>query len=157
MSQPVPIVFRCTQLLPFTGAEICSAVADTARWSQFQGFAILPGIASASYERRTPEMVGSRIRVANTDGSQHVEEITRWDPAGGIGMRFQEFQPPLSRLASHFEEAWEFQPRERATQVIRTLRLFPLGPLARPSLWLISLFFRQAVARQLAELARPAA
>ena len=45
-------------------------------------------------------MVGTRIRVTNTDGSTHVEEIVEWEPARRIRLRIGGFSPPLSRLAT---------------------------------------------------------
>ena len=59
--------------------EICREILDTERWSEFKGYSILPGIEKAQFETKTPELVGSRIKVQNTDGSSHVEEIIEWD------------------------------------------------------------------------------
>jgi hypothetical protein len=70
-----PITFQrsTTILKPATG--ICSEMADVTRWNEFRGYGFLPGIASAEYEVRTADMVGSCVRVRNTDGSEHIEEI----------------------------------------------------------------------------------
>lgn len=40
----------------------------------------LPGIREAEFEAKTAEIVGTRIRVTNRDGSTHVEEIVEWEP-----------------------------------------------------------------------------
>lgn len=148
-----PIQFECQQLIPFSGDEVCATISDMTQWSKFEGYGFLPGIERAEYERRTANMVGSRIRVQNRDGSSHVEEIYHWLPGREIGMKLHEFSPPLSRLASHFTEEWQLESRPKGTYVTRTFRLYPGRSLARPILWLISLFFRRAIAKNLAQMA----
>lgn len=148
-----PIVFKCRQVIPKSGAEICAEIADTARWREFHGYGILPGIVSAAYEKRTDGMVGSQVRVRSADGSEYVEEIYRWVPGEGIGMRLHEFTPPLSRLATHFTEEWTFRPEGDATLVAREIQMFPSRSLTRPVVWLISLLFKRAIARHLARMA----
>jgi hypothetical protein len=37
-------------------------------------------ILRAEFAVKTPEVAGSRIRVSNTAGSSHVEEIVDWQP-----------------------------------------------------------------------------
>ena len=148
-----PIVFHCTAVIPAGASTICSRIADTTRWSDFRGYGILPGIKCADYETKTREMVGSRIRVCNTDGSGHVEEIVTWVDGSAVGVRLQEFVPPLSHLATHIDEAWSFQPEGSATRVTRTMHLYPRRSFTRPALWLISLLLRKAIALNLTEMA----
>lgn len=148
-----PITFECCQVIPKSPAEICSEIADTVRWSEFGGYAILPGIAQADYEHRTDDMVGSRIRVRNKDGSQHVEEIVEWQAGKRVVMKLHDFTPPLSRLASYFLEEWDLADRSDGTLVTRRFQMVPKHSLTRPFLWLISLFFRRAIARHLNEMA----
>ena len=148
-----PIVFQCSQMIPVSAIDICSAIADTTRWREFRGYGLLPGIESAEYENRTADMIGSRIRVRNTDGSGHVEEISQWVPGKAVGMTLQAFTPPLSYLATHFTEEWHFQSEQEATLVTRRFQMFPIRPATRPLVWLISLLFRKAIVRQLADMA----
>lgn len=148
-----PIRFECQQLLPISGDEVCAAISDMDQWSKFEGYAFLPGIERAEYEIRTADMVGSRIQVRNRDGSSHVEEIYRWLPGREIGMKLHQFSPPLSYLASHFTEDWLLEKRPNGTHVTRTFHLYPGRSLARPLLWFISLFFRRAIAKSLAQMA----
>src|SRR5687768_12013299 len=84
-----PITFVCSRIIPRTPIEISSEIADTSRWSEFRGYGVLPGIESAQYEKRTTDMIGSRIRVRNTDGSEHVEEILKWVPNRELSFRLQ--------------------------------------------------------------------
>lgn len=79
-----PIQFQCSQLMTMPSNDICLLIVDTANWSSFKGSGLLPGIAHAEFERRTDNMIGSRIRVKNTDGSQHVEAIYRWTLGGFV-------------------------------------------------------------------------
>ena len=148
-----PIMFACKRLIPKSSAVIFAEVADTTRWSEFNGYGILPGIESASYAVRTEDMVGSRIQVLNRDGSSHVEEITAWIPAREIAMTLQDFTPPLNLVATHFTEDWHFQVEDEGTRVTRTFQMFPRFVIARPAIWLISLLFRRAIARHLDEMA----
>lgn len=130
-----------------------TAITDLSRWPEFSGYGPLPGIAGAAYESRTDDMVGSRIRVTNADGSSHVEAIIRWVPGGAVAMKMHDFTPPLSRLATHFIEEWAFEPRGAGTLVTRRFELYPRSAATRPFLWLISLLFRRAIARHLKEMA----
>lgn len=147
-----PITFECKKLFSKTIEEISAEISDMARWPEFNGYAILPGIESAAYEHRTPNMVGSRIRVRNLDGSTHVEEILEWDLSGKIEMKIFEFSPPLSHLATHFVETWDIEVVQGGTAVTRSFQLYGKRPFTRPFLWLISLFFRKAIAIHLDEI-----
>mgnify|MGYP001254184888 CR=1 FL=1 len=148
-----PIVFECHQFIPASAAEIAATIADTEQWKSFGGYGFLPGIASAVYEKRTDDMIGSRIRVQNTDGSSHVEEIYAWNEGEKVAMKMHEFTPPLSRMAGYFTEEWTFVPQGSGTLVTRHFELYARHWGTRPFLWLISLLFRRAIARNLAEMA----
>ena len=141
--------------MPITATQLCRQIVELERWSGFRGWGPLPGIREARFERRTDDAIGSRIRVINTDGSTHVEEIVEWDPERRLVLRMSEFSPPLSALASHFEERWEFEPssdRRPELRVVRSFRLHPRSRLARPVLRLIAAMLRRAVARHLTEI-----
>ena len=75
-----PITFSCEETLGIPPERIAEQILDISRWSGFQGYGVLPGIKAAEFEVRTPEIVGSRIRVIDTDGSSHLEEIVEWEP-----------------------------------------------------------------------------
>jgi hypothetical protein len=124
--------------------EICAALLNTERWPDFQGYSILPGIKLAYFETRTPDLMGSRIRVQNTDGSSHVEEIIAWDEANRVAFRFQEFSAPLKNLATHFVESWEFNHTAEGTDMSRSMTLFPKGILGWFMLMPISRLMKKA-------------
>lgn len=147
-----PIRFSCTETLGLLPADLAGRILDLANWTDFQGFGILPGIKAAEFEVRTPGVVGSRIRVTNTDGSSHVEEIVEWQPEQRLRLQMKEFSPPLSRLATGFEESWEFQRIDKATRVTRSFELHSKSAFARPVLWLISFLLRRAIGRHLRQL-----
>lgn len=75
---------------------------NTDAWSKFTGYGILPGIKHARFEQKTSAIVGSRIKVENTDGSRHVEEILLWEEGKRVEMKMHEFSAPLKFMASHF-------------------------------------------------------
>jgi Polyketide cyclase / dehydrase and lipid transport len=149
------ITFACQTTLPFPPAAIAAQILDLANWPSFAGYGPLPGIKSAVYEIQTPDILGSRIRVTNRDGSSHVEEITAWQPARRLQLRFTDFSAPVSHLASCFLETWEFEPRAQETQVTRSFELHPRSLLTWPPLWLISFLLKAAINRHLHDLRRP--
>jgi hypothetical protein len=147
-----PITFFCEATLSHSPAEICEQILEVANWPGFTGYGPLPGIQSAEYDVRTAEIVGSRIRVTNLDGSTHVEEIVEWEPARRLRLVMQEFSPPVSRLATKFDEVWEFQPVAGGTLVRRSFELYPKSWLARIPLRMIAIFLKRAVARHLRQM-----
>lgn len=144
-----PITIQVVGEMPQSSQEICAGLLDIERWSEFQGYSILPGIAHASFERRTPEIVGSRIRVQNRDGSSHVEEIIAWDVERRVVLRFGEFQnSPLRRLAAQFVETWEFERCEHGTKATRRMTMVPTGFLGWLALLPISRLMKKAFEAQ---------
>ena len=147
-----PITFACKQTLPLTPDEIAEQILDVTKWPDFHGYGLLPGIKSAEFEVRTPNVVGSRIRVTNLDGSTHVEEIVDWRPDQQLQFRMDEFSAPLCRLATHFTETWEFQREADETDVTRSFELNAKSMATKPILWLISFFLKKAIIRHLREM-----
>jgi hypothetical protein len=148
-----PITFACEATLGLSADEIARRILDLANWPDFKGFAMIPGIRSAEYEVRTPAVVGSRIRVTNRDGSSHVEEIVEWQPDQRLRLHMHDFSAPLSRLATSFEETWEFTRADNATRVSRSFKLHPKSAVAWPLLRMISVFLKKAIARHLVAMA----
>jgi hypothetical protein len=122
-----PIEFHITRRTLKSSRDLCAEFLNTARWSEFSGYGILPGIANAQFELLTKDIVGSRIQVKNRDGSTHVEVITAWDVDQKIAVRFQEFRSPLESLATHFIESWEFRSMGAETEVTRRMTMYPRG------------------------------
>ncbi len=147
-----PITFSCVETLGISGDEIAEQILNLANWPDFKGFAMLPGIESAVFEVKTPEIVGSRIRVTNTDGSSHVEEIVEWQANRRLRLHMMEFSRPLSRLATGFLETWDFERGNGGTNVVRSFELHARSVLTRPLLWVISIFLKQAIARHLSQM-----
>jgi hypothetical protein len=144
-----PIMFQCHRVIPRPADVICLEIADVTRWSEFKGYGVLPGVENARYEKRSDDMIGSRIRVRNSDGSEHVEVIYKWVLGEEVAMKFHDFTPPLSYLATHFTEEWNLKATSNGTHVTRTFRLYPSQRATRPLLWLISLLLRQAIRQHL--------
>jgi hypothetical protein len=92
-----PITFTCHETLPLAPEEIAEQILDVAKWRDFRGYGPIPGIKSAEFETRTPNVVGSRIRVTNLDGSTHVEEIVEWQSDRRLQLQMGNFSKPLSR------------------------------------------------------------
>ncbi len=146
------ITFSCAASFSLTAEEIAAQILDLSNWPKFQGYGILPGIKSTQFEVKTPEVVGSKIRVHNRDGSSHLEEILQWDPQRQLKLRMHEFSPPLSRLATAFDEIWDFRCDNETTAVVRTLQLHAKSRLTLPLLWMISLLLRPAIKQHLNQM-----
>ncbi len=146
------IQFQCKATLPQSPHEIAKEILDLSNWADFKGYGPMPGIASAQFEVQTPEIVGTRIRVHNTDGSQHIEEIVEWNPESNLALRMQEFSPPLSKLATHIDETWGFDSLENGTHVKRRFLMHARNAVTIPILWLISKFLKRAVDKHLKQL-----
>lgn len=147
-----PIRFLCEETLTMPPEEIAEQILDLTRWPEFRGYGVLPGIRAAQFEVRTPEVVGTRIRVTDTDGSSHMEQIVEWEPDRRLRLNIGEFSPPLSRLAIGFDETWDFERNGEATKVVRSFELRSKSRSARPLLWLISLLLKRAIARHLRQM-----
>lgn len=144
-----PIQFSVQTYLPLTSREIAAKMLDVSEWADFPGYGPLPGVRSAEFETKTPQIVGSRIRVVNRDGSRHVEEILKWEPEQRIQMRLSEFSAPLSAVAECFVETWEFEQAECGTNVVRSFELFPKSIWAMPALWALAPLLKRAIAKHL--------
>ncbi|MFO0881266.1 MAG: SRPBCC family protein [Gemmataceae bacterium] len=149
-----PIQFSCVETLPLPPEELAGQILDLANWTGFRGYGPLPGIKAAAFEARTPEVVGTRIRVTNMDGSGHIEEVVEWHPDRRLRLEMKGFSPPLSRLATRFEETWEFERAGGDTRVVRSFALHPKSSLTRPMLWLISFLLKRAIARHLQQMCK---
>ena len=147
-----PISFSCKATLNLAPEDIARQILDLAKWPDFHGYGPIPAIKIAAFDVQTPAVIGTRIRVTNLDGSSHVEEIVEWQPDQRVRLEMKEFSPPLSRLASGFEETWEFKRTENGTHVTRSFRLHAKSFLARLLLWAISFLLKRAIARHLREM-----
>ena len=147
-----PITFVCKATLPLAPEDIANQILDVAKWPDFRGYGPIPGIKIAEFEIRTANIVGSRIRVTNLDGSTHVEEIVVWRPGEVLQLHMQNFSPPLSRLATGFVETWEFQQVGSETKISRSFEMNAKSMATWPFLWLISIILKRAIARHLNEI-----
>lgn len=148
-----PVRISCEATLARPPEWVASQILDLSRWPEFDGYGPLPGIREAEFEIRTPDVIGTRVRVANRDGSTHVEEIVEWEPTRRLRLHMHEFSPPVSRLATAFDETWEFEQEGDRTHVVRSLELHAKSALTRPILWLISFLLKRAIARHLKQMA----
>jgi hypothetical protein len=152
MLKACEITFTCEETLSLAPDDIARQILDLTKWPDFHGYGPIPGIKVAEFEVQTPCIIGTRIRVTNLDGSSHVEEILEWQPDHRLRLEMKEFSPPLSRLATRFEETWEFKRTEKGTNVTRSFHLEAKSFLARLLLRVISFFLKRAIARHLREM-----
>jgi hypothetical protein len=147
-----PITFSCKETLDLAPEDIARQILDVTKWLDFKGFGPLPGIRAAKFEVQTPDIVGSRIRVTNTDGSKHIEEIVEWLPNHRLQLHMKDFSAPLSRLATGIEETWDFERVGNETKVTRSFQMHAKSVMTWPLLWMISFFFKRAIARHLQQM-----
>lgn len=147
-----PITFTCHATLALAPEEISEQILDVTKWLDFKGYGPLPGIKAAEFEVRTPEIVGSRIRVTNTDGSKHIEEITEWQPDKRIQLQMKEFSALLAHLATRIEETWEFERVGNDTRATRSFQMHAKSAFTWPVLWMISFLLKRAIVRHLKQL-----
>lgn len=127
--------------LEISPEKVFQEILLTENWESFRGFGPLPGIKQAQFTTQTPEVVGSKIKVVNSDGSSHVETITNWQKPHSIDMHLSEFSPPLAYFASHFTERWQISD----TVVVRSMTLHAKSIATVPILWLIGIFLKRAL------------
>jgi hypothetical protein len=149
-----PIEIRIIGITRKSPQKLCVELLDTDRWSEFQGYAILPGIERAYFETKTSDLVGSRIKVRNTDGSSHIEDIIDWDMGNRVVLRLQGFNSPIQHLTTHFVETWEFSQLANGTEVARTMTMYPKNPLGWLMLLPISRLMKKAFEKHLVQLDR---
>ena len=147
-----PITFTCEETLLLPPEDIARQILDLTKWPEFHGYGPIPGIKVAEFDVQMPCIFGTRIRVNNLDGTSHIEEIVEWQPDHRIRLEMKEFSPPLSRLATRFEETWEFKRTGNETHVARSFRLHAKSLLSRLPLWVISFFLKRAILRHLREM-----
>ena len=155
MSSLRPVAFECRRETVMPLAEFAEGILILENWESFTGWGPLPGIRSASFEHRTPEIVGTRFRVVESSGDSHAETITAWEPDRQIEITMNEFPRPLSALSTHFIERFraegDLETAGRHT-IIRSFELHPTRALARPALRLISVMLRRAIDRHSAQV-----
>jgi hypothetical protein len=147
-----PIIFRCEETLPVAPEDIARQILDLTKWPDFHGYGPIPGIKVAEFDVQTPCIVGTRIRVTNLDGSNHVEEIVEWQPDDRLRLEMKEFSLPLSRLATSFEETWEFKRVEGGTHITRSFQLHAKSALTKLLLRVIAFFLKRSIDRNLREM-----
>jgi hypothetical protein len=148
-----PWVVVCTRTSRLTGEEIGAQILRLENWPDFQGYGPLPGIAEAQFEIRTPDVVGTRIRVRNRDGSTHIEEIVEWQPAERITLEMKEFSWQMKLFSDRFVERWEFERSNGETAIRRSIELQHRSVFGWLVLAAISGLLKNAVDRHLAQIA----
>ncbi len=150
---PCRVTFTITATLTTPPEEVGAAILDLSQWPTFTGWGPMPGIREAEFLERTEAVVGTRIGVTNTDGSRHVETITAWDLPRRIELRLDGFPRPLSWLATHFVESWDFEPDgDGAWGAERRFEMHATSWLSRPMLMPIAWMMRKAVIRHMDQI-----
>ena len=152
-----PVEFTASRLISQNALEVSEVIADVESWSDFDGHGIVPGIEKAVYENRTEDLTGSIIKIKNSDGSEHREEILEWIAGERIVMKIYDFPLPLRTVATHFLEFWNLEEKGKSeTLITRKFQIFPVSFLTRPIVNQLSTMLKKATVAHLDEMARNA-
>ncbi len=143
-----PITIQVQGVTKQSTEEICSTLLNLERWPEFEGYSILPGIERAEFETQIPNVVGTRIKVHNKDGSSHVEEIIEWDTSCWVVLKFQDFSPPIKNFATHFIEVWDLKKNNSEVEFRRSMDMHPKGLIGWLVLMPISRLMKKAFEQQ---------
>ena len=103
--------------------------------------------SAAAFEARTPEVVGTVIRVSNTDGSSQAEEVVEWDPPRRLEMTHRGFVRGVG--------TWWFEPDAAGTRFTWSEELsLPIPILGELALWVYRPFMKRLMRSGLANLQR---
>jgi hypothetical protein len=151
------VKIRC-RLRAWLGVEPEAAFDFTNRaenFRSFTGFGPIPGIREASYVTPGEPRLGSLRRIVKTDGTEHSEEITVFEPPARHTSRIRGLGPPFSWLVREGEDDWVFTPERGGTRVDRTFVFTLTSPLAAPVAQLVlHTLMRAAIRRDLANIQR---
>lgn len=142
--------FTAHRFIPAEPAGVFDYTNDAKNFVSFVGFGIVPGIREARYETEGEPRLGSRRRVMNTDGTEHIEEIVAFERPTLHVSRITGLSAPLSWLVRWAEDAWRFVPGDTGTRVDRTFTVELTSPLwSVVAFPLMHIFMRTAVNRDL--------
>lgn len=147
-----PIKLEIESEINTTSDKICSVILDVNNWSEFKGYLFLPGIKKAEFEKKTSSIVGSKIKVENTDGSFHTEEIIEWEVNNKIVLKFYEFSSPVKYFSEKFLEEWSFAKHNGKTRVKRSMIMYPTGILGGMIIKPVSILMKKALKKNLEQL-----
>ncbi len=151
------ITFSVTEESSVDAEEICEGIFDVENWTSFEGYGPLPGVNRATMTLPDGNRVGTVFSVENLDGSSHKEIVEACDPEVALTLRMYDFSPPLSRIATHIVEKWDFGRIRTKRQIRREFELYPKSFFWFFPLWVISLLLRRAVSRHTRMIANPSA
>ena len=146
-----PITFSCNDTLPLAPDDIARQSSTSPTGPTSTGTPCCPASRLRSSRSARPASSAPASESPTRTGRATSRRSWSGSPTAAAA-QMKEFSPPLSRLATGFEESWAFERVGNATRVTRTFELHPKSAFARPALWLISLLLRRAIARHLRQM-----
>jgi Polyketide cyclase / dehydrase and lipid transport len=145
------VKFTITRLFHAPAQRVFDFTNDDNNFTSFTGYGPIPGITRARYETPGPPRLGAIRRIEKTDGTEHREEITLFQPPTRHTSRITGLTPPFSWLVREASDDWIFRAEGKALTVVERTFSFELTtPLAAPVAWLIlQLFMKKAIARDM--------
>lgn len=151
----VPI--RETITLPLPAAKLFGYITSEEGFASFRGWGPIPGIRAVDVDGSL-DAVGAALRVLNTDGSTHREEVREVTAPRRYAVRIHGLDSVFRHLVAYVDETWELEQRGEGTHVTRTFTFALRSVIALPvALPLGHAAFRLAMRRHHRDLAAWAA
>jgi hypothetical protein len=147
------IAIHETASIPMPLEKTWERFADIGAMTSFVGYGPIPGIQSARWLEGSGA-VGSVREIVNTDGSKHKEEVMVFDLHERIEDRIFDMTSPFRLMVREARDIFEFSAEGDGTRLERTFRFELTSPLWWPAARTIGAFFRRAMRRHHANLAR---
>ena len=126
---------------------------DCAHWTEFAGFAFIPGIVRAVPRTPGTVVVGSTYDVTNSDGSHHEEEVVALDRPRTSVRRIFGLSGAFALLVRQMEETWTFSPLPSGCIARRVFEFEVTNSLLSPVGAVLLVPFRKAMQRHAERIA----
>jgi len=146
--------FTTTIEIPSTPGAVFAYIVTPSNWSSFRGLGPLPGIASARTLDGGAVTLHSRVRVTNTDGSEHDEIVRTFEPPRRYGVRIEP-GAAASRWMAFIDEDIELEAAATGTRMIRRIAVRSRAWFTAPVVLLVvRMLLRPAIRRHDLAVAR---
>ncbi len=146
---------RATIEIARSPEEVFDFVADPSHFARWlRPLAPIPGVRSTEAIGEGAQRVGSRRRIAMTDGAILIEEVLVLDRPHRHAYRWEKPKLPFSLLVKSGRGDWTFAPSGTHTRVEWTYTFELTTPLAYLPGRLVVLAFRRWMRRNLARIER---
>jgi hypothetical protein len=120
---------------------------DASHWSEFAGFAFIPGIVQATQRVPGPVVKGTIHDVTNSDGSHHVEEVVALERPRTHTRRIFGLTGAFALVVRSMDETWSFSTLPNGCEARRRFDFELTSVVAAPVGLALMIPFRAAMRR----------